>query len=33
MGKGDIYGLTERKCAVCGKMFVPAPQHAYKRYY
>lgn len=33
MGYGDIYGLTERKCAICGKMFIPAPMHVYKRTY
>jgi hypothetical protein len=33
MGYGDIYGLTEKKCPICGKMFIPAPMHVYKRYY
>lgn len=28
-----IYGLEEKKCAICGKMFIPAPQHVYKRTY
>lgn len=33
MGKEDVYGLTEKKCPICGKKFVPAPQHVYKRKY
>lgn len=28
---GCVYGITVNKCAVCGKKFVPAPMHAYKR--
>lgn len=28
-----IYGLEEKKCAVCGKAFIPAPLHVYKRHY
>lgn len=28
-----IYGLEEKKCAVCGKVFIPAPLHVYKRHY
>ena len=31
MGEGDVYGLVEKKCAVCGKTFIPAPMHVYKR--
>lgn len=31
MGEGDVYGLTERKCPICGKVFFPAPMHVYKR--
>lgn len=23
--------LPEKKCSICGKMFVPAPQHIYKK--
>ena len=26
-------GLKEYRCAVCGKVFVPAPQHVLKRQY
>lgn len=29
--KDGIYGLEEKKCAVCGKVFIPAPLHVYKR--
>lgn len=28
-----IYGLDEKKCPVCGKVFIPAPLHVYKRHY
>lgn len=28
-----VYGLDEKKCAVCGKVFIPAPLHVYKRHY
>lgn len=24
--------LAEKKCAKCGKMFIPAPQHVFKEY-
>ena len=24
--------LTERRCSRCGRIFVPAPYHAYKKY-
>ena len=27
----DCYGIVERKCPICGKVFIPAPLHAYKR--
>lgn len=29
--KDGIYGLEDKKCAVCGKVFIPAPLHVYKR--
>ena len=25
----DVYSLKERECPVCGKIFVPAPQHVF----
>ena len=28
-----IYGITEKKCPMCGKKFIPAPLHVYKRNY
>jgi len=31
MGEGDVYGFTEKKCPICGKTFIPAPMHVYKR--
>lgn len=31
MGDGDVYGIIEKKCAICGKTFIPAPMHVYKR--
>ena len=31
MGKDDVYGLVEKKCPICGKTFIPAPMHVYKR--
>ena len=33
MADEGIYGLSEKKCAVCGKKFIPAPMHVYKRSY
>lgn len=27
----SIMGITERKCSRCGKMFVVAPQHIYRK--
>ena len=29
----DDIGLNGKKCAVCGKIFYPAPMHVYKRYF
>lgn len=29
--KYNQIGLRECKCAVCGKSFIPAPMHVYKR--
>lgn len=26
------YSMKEKKCAYCGKMFIPAPFHSYKLY-
>lgn len=28
--KYDAYGLVEKKCKKCGKIFVPAPLHRYR---
>ena len=29
----SVYGITERICPICGKAFIPAPLHVYKRNY
>ena len=31
MADGDVYGISEKKCPICGKKFIPAPLHVYKR--
>lgn len=33
MADESVYGITEKKCPVCGKIFIPAPLHVYKRNY
>lgn len=31
MADESVYGITEKICPICGKTFIPAPMHAYKR--
>lgn len=26
-----VSGIAEKECVVCGKTFIPAPEHIYKR--